>query len=304
MSSLLPRLLLIGVAVVAAWESVSSLRPPRISDGDVHALAVAVRAAHSPGELIAVAPAWLSPLVQRELGDLMPVEHLSRPDAKRFARITEVSLPSFHSPDVSGLVSDGTQRFGLLQLTRYQQTPVTVPFDLTEHFLDVTVSQVPQHASDAVERPCLWTGPLPGTTAPAPGLQLGGFSCGSTRSERRTMEIDYQPRRGIVTDLESGHRTLLRFSIPDDAWQGSTLHLWLGLHDYHQRKQAQGPANVTVDLDDGQAKKELTIEVRQGFVHHELALPQRRADVHHVRIELSAQQAPHHLVGLHGELRR
>ncbi len=55
-------------------------------DGDVHALAVAVRAAHSPGELIAVAPAWLSPLVQRELGDLMPVEHLSRPDAKRFAR--------------------------------------------------------------------------------------------------------------------------------------------------------------------------------------------------------------------------
>ena len=69
-------------------------------------------------------------------------------------------------------------------------------------------------------------------------------------------------------------------------------------------KQAQGPANVTVDLDDGQAKKELTIEVRQGFVHHELALPQRRADVHHVRIELSAQQAPHHLVGLHGELRR
>lgn len=301
MSSLLPRLLLAGVAVVAVWESVSSLRPPRIEDSDVRALAAAVRAAHQPGDLIAVAPAWLSPLIQRELGDLMPVEHLARADGKRFARISEVSLPPFHSSDVQGLSSDETQRFGSLRWSRFHQTPVTVAFDLTEHFLDATVSQrVP--GTDAVERPCLWTGPLPGTELP--GIARGGFSCGSTRSERRTMEIDYQPRRGIVTELEPGQQTLLRFSIPDEAWQGSTLHLWLGLHDYHRRKQAQGPATVMVDLDDGRAKKELTIDVQQGFVHHELELPQLRADVHHLRIELSAQRAPHHLVGLHGELRR
>ena len=68
MSSLLARLLLGLLAVVAVWESVASLRPPRIRDGDVRALAAVVRAQYQPGELIAVAPAWLSPLVQRELG--------------------------------------------------------------------------------------------------------------------------------------------------------------------------------------------------------------------------------------------
>lgn len=301
MSSLLPRLLFAAVGVVAVWESVSSLRAPHIADSDVRALAAAVRAAHQPGDLIAVAPSWLSPLVQRELGDLMPVEHLSRPDGKRFARISEVSLPPFHSPDVTGLHSDGSQRFGSLLWSRFRQTPVSVSFDLTDHFLDATVSQRSERAS-AVEMPCLWTGPLPGTELP--GIARGAFSCGAVRSERRTMEIDYQPRRGIVTELVPGHQTLLRYSIPDEAWHGSTLHLWLGLHDYHRRKQAVGPAKVKVYLDEEPASADLTVEVQQGFVHHELVLPQTRADVHHLRLELSAQSAPHHLVGLHGELRR
>ena len=95
MSSLLARLLLGLLAAVAVWESLASLRPPRITDGEVRALAAVVRAQYQAGELIAVAPAWLSPLVQRELGDLMPVEHLARPDGKRFARISEVALPPF-----------------------------------------------------------------------------------------------------------------------------------------------------------------------------------------------------------------
>jgi len=300
-SSLLARLLLGLLAVVAVWESVASLRPPRIRDGDVRALAAVVRAQYQPGELIAVAPAWLSPLVQRELGDLMPIEHLARPDGKRFARISEVSLPPFHSADVAGLTYLDEQRFGPLRLQRYQQTPARIAFDLTEHFLDATVSQIALSNPDG-ERPCLWSGALPGTVSRS--TTVGGFVCGSNRVERRTMEIDYQPRRGLVTELASGQRTLLRFSIPDSAWQGSTLHLWLGLHDYHQRKQALGPVSVVVDLDEGQVRLPLTVEVHQGFVHHQLELPKGSGEVHHMRFELSSSSAPHHFVGLHGELRR
>ncbi len=301
MSSLLARLLLGLLAAVAVWESLASLRPPRITDGEVRALAAVVRAQYQAGELIAVAPAWLSPLVQRELGDLMPVEHLARPDGKRFARISEVALPPFQSVDVTGLSHLDEQHFGPLRLRRYQQTPARIAFDLTEHFLDATVSQIAQSNPDG-ERPCLWSGALPGTASRS--VARGGFVCGSNRVERRTMEIDYQPRRGVVTELDSGQRTLLRFSIPDSAWQGSTLHLWLGLHDYHQRKQAQGPVSVVVDLDEGQARLPLTVDVQQGFVHHQIELPKATGEVHHLRFELSASSAPHHFVGLHGELRR
>ncbi|HNK43574.1 MAG TPA: hypothetical protein PKI49_06690 [Pseudomonadota bacterium] len=301
MSRLFPRLGLAGVALVALWESWASLFPPRISDLDVRSAAQAVRAAHKPGELIAVSPAWLSPLIQRELGDLMPVEHLGRADGKRFAGITEIFLSPHHAADVDGLHSDGELRFGLLRVRHYTQTPATVSYDLSAHFLDATVSQIPL-AGTAPESPCLWTGALP-TPLPAPG-SLGGFVCSVGRVERRTMEIDYQPRRGIVSELAQGQKTLLRFSIPDADYSGSTLHLWLGLHDYHQRKQAVGPVDVVVDVDDGSARHSLQVQVGQGFVLHKLPLPAKSGDVHHLRIELSAASAPHHLLGLHGELRR
>ncbi len=261
----------------------------------------AVRAAHQSGALIAVAPDWLSPLIRRELGDLMPLSQLGRADGKRFAQILEISLPPHHAPDVMGLRSDGEQRFGPLRLAHYQQQPVTVSFDLDEHFLDATISQRVA-AAGASETPCLWTGPLPTPTPPL-GAR-GGFACGAGRVELRTMEIDYQPRRGIVSELVPGQATLLRYSIPDADWRGSTLHLWLGLHDYHQRKQAVGPVEVVVDLDDGAARLPLKVEVAQGFVLHQVALPVTSGDVHHLRIELFAASAAHHLVGLHGELRR
>ncbi len=261
----------------------------------------AARAAYQAGALVAVSPDWLSPLIRRELGDLMPLSHLGRADGKRFAQILEISLPPHHAQDVLGLRSNGEQRFGSLRLAHYQQQPVAVSYDLDEHFLDATVSQRPS-TDGASEVPCLWSGPLP-TPQPTPG-PLGGFACGTGRVELRTMEIDYQPRRGIVSELVQGQRTLLRYSIPDAEWRGSTLHLWLGLHDYHQRKQAIGPVEVVVDLNDGAARVPLTVEVAQGFEPHQIALPVASGDVHHLRIELFAASAAHHLVGLHGELRR
>ena len=108
-----------------------------------------------------------------------------------------------------------------------------------------------------------------------------------------------------VATLAQGQRTILEYSIPDADWQGGRLSLWLGLHDYHARKTAVGPAQVVVDLDQGARRVPLTVEVAQGFGLHELALPTGPVrPVHVLRIELSAASAQNHFVGLHGELRR
>ncbi len=293
---------LAGFGAVALWETWASLFPPKISDRDVRAVAERVRSAHTPGELIVVTPLWLSPLFRRELGDLMPAEHLGRADSRRFAKITEIALGARRSEEMDALSVEGEQRLGPFRLRRYEQTPVTVGFDLTDHFLDATVSQsVPGSVAD--ELPCLWLGPLP-SPRPEQGA-MGGFVCERTRVERRTMEIDYKPRRGIVTELSSGQRTILRFSIPDEAWRG-TLHLWLGHHDYHQRKQAVGSAFVIANLDEGQVKQQIRVEINQDFLLHKVPLPTTamKRDVHYLRLELFAEQAAHHFVGLHAELRQ
>lgn len=296
--------LVLVVGAVAVWESWESFRPLVVRDSDVRAVSQLVRASYEPGTLIEVTPDWASPLFRRELGEFMPADHLGRADSKPFARITEIAFGKNRTLEFLGFPSDALveeRRIGPWFLRRYRQTPVLVTFDLTEHLLDATVSQTAEGLSES-EWPCVWSGPLP-SVVPKPG-PLGGFVCEQTRVERRTMEIDYKPRRGMVVELKTKQRTRVRFSIPDAAWRGSTLHLWLGLHDFHQRKQARGPARVLVDLDDGQQTREFQVDPTQGFELQTIPLPTTNSEVHHLRMEFFAEHPPHHFVGVHGELRR
>ena len=300
--------LVVGVAVV---ESGAALGPRVLPDRDLRAACAALRAEFRPGDLIDFAPAWLSQLGRRELGDLMPVTMLGRADARRYARIWTVALgraaAAALADELGGLTAREQREFGHLTLSLYEQEPVQVTYDLTAQLLSAQVTQSPGGAgadlAPGPEVPCLWSGPAP-AAHPARG-PAGAFRCPSSTVERRVMEIDYRPRYGVVTTLAQGQRTILEYSIPDADWQGGRLALWLGLHDYHARKTAVGPAQVVVDLDQGARRVPLTIEVAQGFVPHELALPTGPArPLHTLRIELSAASAQNHLVGLHGELRR
>lgn len=300
--------LLVAVLAIAGWETAAGLwrRASVPSQADWQAAAHAVRADFRPGDLIVIAPRWADPLGRAELGDLMPETMVGRPDNAPYARIFELSIRGARAEDSAGLLAEWTQPFGGVKVARYKKEPVQVLFDLVEQALSARVAQRPLAATGrtlAEPVPCLWEGPRP---APQPPVgAAGAFRCAHSRVEKRMLEIDYRPRYGISVELAANQETLLSWEdIPDEAWNGQ-LVLWFGLHDYHARKNARGPAEVVVDLDDGKVRVPLHIEPDRGLEQLRLALPKnpepRRAQ-HAIRIELSAQSAPHHFVGVLGRL--
>ena len=328
----LPLLLILAlVFLVAIWETAAgvyhSLRAPQAAD--LQALSQAVRAELSADDLIATAPAWIDPMVRSVLGDRMPIAMLGRPDGRRYARIFEISLRGAVSEDTQGLTPDWQRRFGAYSLRLFRQRPVAVSFDAVARYADAKILQfvhdprrpLAAQSADSLpdgapSTPCFFAGPSP-ATCPPPRGPAGAFVCPQGRVERRTLEIAYRPRFGLAVSLGSGQVTQLVWdAIPDSAWQGGRLHLWLGLHDYHARKNAVGPAQVVVDVDGGQAQQTLTVDPRaseQGLVHVEIALPTGRAPSadpsaepasHSLRLRLFADSAAHHHVGLLAEIRR
>ncbi len=298
------------IVAVAVIEAGAALWPSARLEDELHAACAAVRAEFRPGDLITLGPSWLTQLGQRELGDLMPVTMLGRADARRYARIWTISFGRAGldtlAADTAGLGASWQRDFGKVKLARYEQKPLTVTYDLTAQLLSAQVAQAALGGTTpAPEVPCLWSGAAP-TPQPGRGTAAGAFRCVGSTVERRVMEVDYRPRYGVVTTVAQGQRTIIEYNnIADADWQGSRLALWLGLHDYHARKTAVGPAQVVVDLDHGAQRVTLPVTVAQGFAPHELTLPTATAGATHtIRLELSAAAATNHFVGLHGELRR
>ena len=327
---------LLAVVGVAGWETAAGLwrsaHVPQITD--LQALAAAVRAELKADDLIATAPAWIDPVVRSELGDRMPIPMLGRPDALRYPRIFEISLHGARSEDAQGLVADSVRTFGAYTLRLYHQPAITVTYDAVAQFADATVLQYrsdasrpladPRSASEVdglPATPCLFQGPAPATCPPARGA-AGAFQCPQGRVERRTLEIAYRPRYGLAVTAGAGQVTQVSWDrIPDAAFQNATLHLWLGLHDYHARKNAQGPAQVAIDVDGGTASQTVVLDPKsseQGLRHVVVMLPSSHAPVnpavdagstepprlHSLRIRVFADPAPHHHVGVLAELRR
>ena len=82
---------LLIVLGTAGLETVTALWPNALKEEALRSACSVVRQQFQPGDLVSVAPSWISPLVQRELGALMPVEMLGRADGKRYARIWELT---------------------------------------------------------------------------------------------------------------------------------------------------------------------------------------------------------------------
>lgn len=314
---------LVGLAAVvgvALLEIALGLLGPRRAPKTVElqAAAAVLRSEIGQQDLIAVAPAWIDPLVRTELGDLMPTAMLGRPDGRRYPNIFELGFGGARHEDTHGLTTESERQFGGFVLRRYRQVAVEVSYDFVEHFLDASVLQYlpPASPSSALagpppeSQPCLFQGPLP-SACPPPG-PAGAFVCPLGRVERRTLEIAYRPRYGLSISVGTGRVTELHFSnIPAAAWRGASLHLWLGLHDYHARKNASGPAEVLVELDGQVVPQPLLLtptESERQLSHIALPLPATSSTMadapHSLRLRVSAESAPHHHVGLLAELRR
>lgn len=296
-----PLLLILGLAL---WELVAALGPRGLVTEDVRQATALVRAELKPGELVTVAPEWIEPMVRRELGDLMPASMLGRADAGRYGRIWELSFAGKHAEDVQGLAAERVQRFGGVTVSRYPHEAVAVSLDLTERLPEARVTMA---LGAQAEKPCYWVGVAAGGL-PQRG-PAGAFRCERGSVELRTAEVDYRPRRAMVVEVGELTRTALVFEgIPDTAWRGGKLVLWLGHHDYHRRKTALGPSSVVVDLDRGAARVPIQVEVKQGFRPTEIPLPQGTTTAgagteHSIRIEISSAKPKDHLVALHGEIR-
>src|SRR5436309_773344 len=83
---------------------------------------------------------------------------------------------------------------------------------VTAHLEDARITQAPD------ETPCY--------------RDAEGFRCRSTHIERRTLEVDYAPRRGILAPVDGTLVTRLEYA---DVPLGAQLIGYTALHDYFSR---------------------------------------------------------------------
>lgn len=274
------------LALLALVETASALTASwRVaSPADWQAAAAEVRAGFRPGDLITFAPYWADQTGRSLLGDLVPVEMAGRSDADRYARIWEVSIRGARAPETelpsAKLVR--TSRHGKVRVALYEKPATPVVFDFTAHADEARVTE----SLGANETPCYHDGPA-------------AFRCAGNHVERRTLEIDYHPRRGILAPVDGARTTHVAF---DDVTLGGTLVVYAGIHDYYARKSADGRVDFAVTVD---GKPLLAAQVGNGDGWRRVDLDTRAlAGAHHaVRFDVSARNPAWRSFGFHAEAR-
>ena len=152
-------------------------------------------------------------------------------------------------------------------------------WDARAHLAEARVTQV---AGDGVERPCY--------------QDQGAFKCAGTRVEKRTLEIDYQPRLGILVPVDGALTTRLEFEhVP-----GGTLSGYTGIHDYYSRKSADGAVDFRV-FADGREVASATTGNASGWRPWSAALAPGE---HTVRFEIASRAPAWRTFGFHAEVGR
>jgi hypothetical protein len=267
-------------ALLALYEAANALLAPHrvASAADWDAAAAEVRAGFRDGDLITFAPYWADQIGRAHLGDLMPVEMIARSDDAHYARAWVVSIRGARSEAESGQLVSQTQH-GRVRVALWDRGAAPkMAFDFRAHLADARVTQA---GPDGGERPCY--------------QDAGGFRCAGGRVERRTLEIDYRPRLGILVPVDPGLTTRLEFqNVPGRGVRGYT-----GIHDYYARKSADGKVDFQVFVD-GRAVASATTGNASGW------LPFRAAagdgPTHTVRFEVSSHAPAWRSFGFHAEM--
>jgi len=227
--------------------------------------AAEVRAGFEDGDLIVFAPDWADQVGRAHLGELVTVEMAGHSDAETYPRVWEVSIRGAHHPEAAGKLVKET-RHGKVRVALYEKIADPIFYDFT--------AQEPRVTSA-------------GPDGERPGAHI----------ERRTLEIDYRPRHGLLIPLETARATALSY---DDVLLGSRIVGYTGLHDYYARKNADGPVDVRLFID-GQKQLDVRVRNQDGWKRFELPT----APGHHaVRFEISSPQPAWRNLGLHVEARK
>ena len=285
-------ILFILFAVLSVGETQLGLFAPyRVpSESDWKAAAAAVRAGYQPGDLIVFAPTWSDQVGRSYLGDLVTLEMAGRADEDHYGRIWEVAVRGARAPETKGTKLERENSYGRVQVALYRKAPpVTVNYDFTAQLAQARLTQVPPGGAGN-EVPCYVNSQD----------HDDGFQCASTHVGRRTLEIDYRPRRGILVPVDGNRTTRLEF---DAVPLGKTLILYTGIHDYFSRKNAKGPVHFVVFIDD-QPMVSLDQDNDHGWQRFTLDTASWAGALHHVRFEISAPSPAWRTFGFHAEARQ
>lgn len=296
------RLILIAAALFALLAVVETaaalLRPARVAkDTDWQAAARAVRAEFRPGDLIVFAPAWADPIGRMHLGDLVGPEMAGRSDADRYGRIFEVSVRGARAAEALAVMAAGAKLeaasdHGRVHVARYRNAPpapVEVLYDFTARLGDSIVTTAPRDGRGD-EVPCFNDSQD----------NDDGRRCQSTRVARRTLEIDYRPRRGVLAPV--AERMTTRIEYPA-APLGARLVVYAGIHDYYSRKNADGRVELVTYVDDTPVLR-TSVGNTDAWKRHEIDTGRFAGAPHRVRFEIGAPSAAWRTFGMHAEARR
>jgi hypothetical protein len=214
-------LLLLGAGI---FELVADLLQRRavVPRADWLAAGRAARPRLRPGDLIVTAPQWADPLGRLVLGDRMTLDDVTRPDARTYARIWELSIRGARHPDTAGATRRWRRQLGRVTLSLWEQRPVTVATDFYERLDQAEVYE----GAGPSRRGCTWV----------PGHAF--FDCGAGwKAVRRVRaEIDYSPKRCVMIAPQDGPARVIEFpALP----LGERLVIWTGLAGYDPRYRAR-----------------------------------------------------------------
>ena len=252
---------------------------------DWQAAAAEVRADLQPGDLIVFAPQWADQVGRSVLGDVIPVEMAARSDADRYARVWEVAIRGAHAPEIAGarLVHGGDH--GRVHVALYEKSSVSVLYDFTARADEARVTQ--SQGSAAAETPCYHDSGAIGR-------------CPGSRVERRTLEIDYRPRRGILAPADNARTTHIDFS---EVPLGKSLVVYAGIHDYYARKNSDALVDFRVTID-GKPQLALHVGNDDRWSRFEIDTAALAGTRHDVRFDVAAGNPQWRNMGFHAEARR
>lgn len=279
------KIIFAGLLLLALGESAYSLWSPhqRETDADWMALAAQVRSQFRAGDLITFAPYWADQRGRQFLGDMISPRMAGRPDTDGYARIWEVSLDGSQSSDTELLKKTSEQRIRSFHLRSYEKSFTQTSYDFTDHFSEADVSK----------RPALGERELCNHVA-------NGFLCGAIKLESRTLEVEYQPRRGILAPVLPGATAEIGYP---NALLGQKLVGYTAMADFFSRKNAKGVVSFRVFID-GQEKFSRQHKNDDGWLRFEIDTAAMADGEHAVRFEISAADPAWRTFGFHAEARR
>lgn len=285
MSARFFKLLFAGLVLLALTESAHSIWAPkrRETDAEWTTLAAHVRSQFRAGDLITFSPYWADQRGRQFLGDMILPRMAGRADTDGYGRIWEVSLDGSRSVETAPLQSSTDQKIGRFWLRLYQKPAATVSYDFTDHFSEADVSK---RTALGEREPCSHV--------------ANGFLCGATKLENRTLEVEYQPRRGILAPVLPGATAEIEYPT---APLGQKLVGYTAMADFFSRKNGKGAVRFRVFID-GQEKFSRQHKNDDGWLRFEIDTAGLAGSDHAVRFEISAADPAWRTFGFHAEARK